>query len=651
MKRLNSKTRILAVAAIAASLFMLFGIDPVVLLSVRSALRKIDPSVSVGNIDAAPGLLLLENIRFPEKELFLQKTVVYWSRSPFNPRLDSILVCNGSWEPVSDGGSENEPGSERSLPPVRFENFNIINGHDTVTVSGMLSGRSPGDSLKLIVESSWVSGTGTAYLGSGMDSVSVDWFRCSRLPEGIITMPEIIRGFVLEGRLSAHISDHIYAEGMITGIDGESAEVSFKLDDSSGSPEIELSTNLENVKDVLILRSEALLGDAFIDFSPTGSFKVKLMSDDTLGVSVDAGLDSIRIYSPGLADDTVNTSLALKFDGLVVLSLKDVSIDSGTVFIGNAPVNFNFSGRFDEYPRLSFRFWNDSLSGEDISSSVPSGLLGSLEGLELEGKASFDILVVLDWETPDSSDFQAEVNVSDLSVRASPISIGQLRNGGSCLMRDSWGNRRRVYLNPDENPGFVTFDSMQPSFEGLLRCAEDATFRNHKGFCLYHIRNSIRADLESGRFSRGGSTITMQLARNLFLGREKTLARKIQEVFLTWRLEVYLSKDRMLEIYANIVELGPNVFGFQEAARYYFSRDFPDLSTRQVAYLVSILPGPRLYHRFYSNGNVPWYWENYLDRLINISERSGWIDPDSASRARVESILFGSRKSGSSDDP
>jgi len=286
-----------------------------------------------------------------------------------------------------------------------------------------------------------------------------------------------------------------------------------------------------------------------------------------------------------------------------------------------------------------------------MTSCIPVELLGSLEGLQLGGEASFDIAVILDWENPDSSDFHAQVDASDLSIVVSPISIGQLRNRGSCLMRDSWSGMRRIYLDTLENSEFMLFDSLHPSFEGLLRCAEDATFRSHDGFCEYHIRNSIRANMASGDFTRGGSTITMQLARNLFLGREKTLARKIQEVFLTWRLEEYLSKDRMLEIYANLVELGPNVFGFQEAALYYFGRDFTALSTRQVAYLVSILPGPRLYHRFYSNNSVPDYWEAYLDRLINISKNRGWIDPVSAEQALADSIVFRTVNSGSTDIP
>ncbi len=631
---------ILAVSAISVCLFILFGIDAVASLPVLSALKKIDPSVSIGNIDITSGVLLLEDADFPEKELFLQTVVVYWSGSMFHPVIDSILVHGGSWKPGLSAGSEQEPRRGRNLPPGRFNNFEIIKGRDSAIISGVFSGCSSGDSMSLQLESSWGMGRGTVFFGEQRDSIHVSWFHCSRLPSGLITMPRMLQGFDVEGSISVSRSDHIHAEGSITRVDGESAEVYFELSDSSGSTEVRLSTNLENVKDVLIARAEALLGDVYIDFEPSGYFTLEFMDTDTVGVSVNAMLDSVRIYSPRLAGDTVYTTAVLSFYGTACIDTWCVSIESGSILFGRMPVSFDLFGRFDGKPYLSLRLWNDSFYGEDITSSMPPALLGPLAGLQLGGEASFDILLELDWETPDSSDFHAMVDVSGLSVLASPISIGQLRYGGSCLMRDSWSNRRRIYLDTLTNPGFMLFDSLHPSFEGLLKCAEDATFRYHDGFCEYHIRNSIRANMESGEFTRGGSTITMQLARNLFLGREKTFARKIQEVFLTWRLEAYLSKNRMLEIYANIVEMGPDVFGFGEAAQYYFRRNFQDLSTRQVAYLVSILPGPRLYHRFYTNNSVPYYWENYLDRLINISENRGWIDPDSASRARADSIVF-----------
>jgi len=631
---------ILAAVSISACLFIVYGIDFVVSLSVLSNLREFDASVSIGEFDFTSGIVLLEDIRFPEKELYLQTVVVYWSGSPLAPNIDSILVHSGSWIKRESGYSDEQSGSERDLPPGRFDNFEIICGSDTAVISGIISGGGAGDSLMLQLESSWGMGLGKVYFANQRDSIRIDWFKCRRLPESLVSLPRLLQGFEFEGSISGSMGDHVFMEGVISEVDGESAEIFFELDDSEGSSEVTLSTDLRNVRDVLIAQAEELFGDAYIDLHPEGTFTLEFLNSDTIGVAVDAVLDSVRIYSPGLAQDTVDTSASLKFIGTVCLDSWSIDIDSGSVVFGSLPLNFDINGRFDGYPWFRLRIWNNALAGADITSSVPPELLGSLQGLELGGETSFDIQMILDWETPDSSDFQAAVDVSDLIVRSSPVSIGQLRNGGSCLMRDSWGNRRRIYLDTLVNSGFVLFDSLHPSFEGLLRCAEDATFRSHDGFCLYHIRNSIIANIESGEFIRGGSTISMQLARNLFLGREKTYARKIQEVFLTWRLEEYLSKNRMLEIYANIVELGPDVFGFQEAAEYYFSRDFRDLTTREIAYLVSILPGPSLYYRFYRNDHVPDHWEEYLDRLIRISANRGWIDPDSAIRARSDSIVF-----------
>jgi hypothetical protein len=627
-------------AVVLALLFVLFGFDAIVSKPVMSELRRIDPSVSVGKIRIGSGVLLLEDVRFPEKNLVFRNTVVYWSGSLFDPELDSVLVSGGSWQLRSGENTGGTSSRGRDIPPGRFDDFEIIRGGSHVTISGAFSGCLPGDSLSLQMESEWGMFCGRVFIGSLRDSVEISWFKCENIPDDLFALPDMLQGFSLEGHVSAVRNDHVHAEGQITEVDGEKAEVYFELDDSSGSARIRLSSQLENVKDVLVAQAGTLLGDAYIDFSPSGHFSLEFMDSDTIGVTVDAILDSVSIYSPGLAGDTVNTAASLEFNGSVCLSSWDVRIDSGSVHFGSIPVNFDLCGRFDDCPRVSLHVWNDSLAGADITGSVPPTLLGSLEGLELGGEASFDITVVLDWEVPDSSDFQALVDVSGLSIVASPVSIGQLRYGGSCLMRDSWGNRRRIYLDTLTNDDFMLFDSLHPSFEGLLRCAEDATFRSHDGFCEYHIRNSIIADMRSGQFTRGGSTISMQLARNLFLGREKTFARKLQEVFLTWRIEAYLSKDRMLEIYANIVELGPDIFGFQEAAVYYFGEDFADISTRQVAFLVSILPGPRLYYRFYRNNSVPAYWESYLDRLINISENRGWIDPLSASSARADSIVF-----------
>jgi len=120
----------------------------------------------------------------------------------------------------------------------------------------------------------------------------------------------------------------------------------------------------------------------------------------------------------------------------------------------------------------------------------------------------------------------------------------------------------------------------------------------------------------------------------------------LQEAFLTWRMEAHLSKDRILELYVNVVELGPDVFGFGEAARYYFGTTVESLSVRETAFLVSILPGPKLYHRFAVNGTLPGYWNDYLDRLVSAAESRTGLDGQSALSGLGESLVFDGTVSG-----
>ncbi len=122
--------------------------------------------------------------------------------------------------------------------------------------------------------------------------------------------------------------------------------------------------------------------------------------------------------------------------------------------------------------------------------------------------------------------------------------------------------------------------------------AEDAKFFQHDGFDWDQVQDSLEADLEKGAYKRGGSTITMQLARNLFLWRAKSLPRKALEVYLTWRLEQTLSKQRILELYLNSAEWGPGIYGIGEASRHYYGKPPSALTLGESAMLAAILPSP-----------------------------------------------------------
>jgi monofunctional glycosyltransferase len=122
--------------------------------------------------------------------------------------------------------------------------------------------------------------------------------------------------------------------------------------------------------------------------------------------------------------------------------------------------------------------------------------------------------------------------------------------------------------------------------------AEGAKFFQHDGFDWDQMQDSLETDLEKGAYKRGGSTITMQLARNLFLWRGKSIVRKALEVYLTWRLEHTLSKKRILELYLNAVEWGPGVYGIGEASRHYYGKPPSALTLGESAMLAAILPSP-----------------------------------------------------------
>lgn len=131
--------------------------------------------------------------------------------------------------------------------------------------------------------------------------------------------------------------------------------------------------------------------------------------------------------------------------------------------------------------------------------------------------------------------------------------------------------------------------------------AEDSNFYKHDGFDVKAIKNAIKYDLEKKSLKRGASTITQQTAKNLFLSREKTITRKLKEIYLAYRMEQELTKGRIIEFYLNVVELGPMVYGIGHGAQYYFGKPASALTPRECAFLAAMLPGPRVAYNPYKN--------------------------------------------------
>lgn len=169
-------------------------------------------------------------------------------------------------------------------------------------------------------------------------------------------------------------------------------------------------------------------------------------------------------------------------------------------------------------------------------------------------------------------------------------------------VKDWQGNYHPLVVGP-RNRYWTPLARIPSEMKWAVILAEDASFYNHEGIDVKAIKEAIKYDLEKKSFARGASTITQQVAKNLFLSREKTLTRKAKELYLAKRMEQELTKGRIMELYLNVIELGPMVHGIGHGARYYFGKPAASLTPRECAFLAAMLPGPRVAYNPYKNLN------------------------------------------------
>jgi monofunctional biosynthetic peptidoglycan transglycosylase len=195
-----------------------------------------------------------------------------------------------------------------------------------------------------------------------------------------------------------------------------------------------------------------------------------------------------------------------------------------------------------------------------------------------------------------------------------------------------WQKRDHRFVVGPRNPRWTPYDAIPPALKKAVVAAEDAKFYRHEGVDYAAMKEAIQADLKNRRFARGGSTITQQLAKNLFLSREKTLTRKAKEIVLAWRMEDALTKRRILELYLNVVELGPMVYGIGRASQYYFGKPPSALTVRECAFLASMLPGPKVYDPYRKMDRVM----RRSDRILRRMAAAGMIGEEEYRAALAE---------------
>ncbi|MGZ8384922.1 MAG: monofunctional biosynthetic peptidoglycan transglycosylase [Nitrospira sp.] len=175
----------------------------------------------------------------------------------------------------------------------------------------------------------------------------------------------------------------------------------------------------------------------------------------------------------------------------------------------------------------------------------------------------------------------------DVLARTNPISTALMDHRQTQAKKQARGAPRQWM--------WVPLSRISPHLRHAVVAAEDASFFSHKGFDWEGMKEAAKYNLEAGELKRGGSTITQQLAKNLYLSSERSLFRKAREALITRSLEQHLTKNRILELYLNVAEWGQGVYGAEAAARHHFGKSADDLTVDEAAWLAAILPSPHGY--------------------------------------------------------
>jgi membrane peptidoglycan carboxypeptidase len=189
-------------------------------------------------------------------------------------------------------------------------------------------------------------------------------------------------------------------------------------------------------------------------------------------------------------------------------------------------------------------------------------------------------------------------------------------------------------------PYFVGYNGIPSHVKSAFVSSEDSGFFQHNGIEVTAIVGAAEKNAQVGRAAVGGSTITMQTVKNLFLARDKTISRKAQEMFLAWHIEQVISKERILEIYLNMVEFGPGLYGLGRASQRFFNKSPAALSLKEAIYLASLLPAPVPRYMYYCRGSITPNYDKILRQLLERMLGLGRISQEQFENALAEPLQF-----------
>lgn len=273
----------------------------------------------------------------------------------------------------------------------------------------------------------------------------------------------------------------------------------------------------------------------------------------------------------------------------------------------------------------------DEMDAQSVFNSFPEGLCENLEGIKVQGKLKYSLDFALDSTQPDSVKFTSTLSPTNFKVVKWGKTNLQKFNQTFVYTPYEYGKPMRDIIVGPQNANYTPLDEISPILQNAVLTEEDPSFFSHSGFVEKSIRGAIATNFKAKKFKRGASTISMQLVKNVFLNRQKNLARKIEEMLMVWIIENgHLSnKRRMYEVYLNIIEWGRNVYGIGEAARYYFDKQPSQLDLGESLFLANIVPRPKAGLSFFEpDGSLRTVLRGYFKLVGNMMAARGYAARD-----------------------
>lgn len=338
--------------------------------------------------------------------------------------------------------------------------------------------------------------------------------------------------------------------------------------------------------------------------------------------------NNMRLFHHRLAKDTITVPSA-GADLSVIIKQNELVIDNPSEFVlGKIHSRLNLMYNNNNPVKAGITFTTDNISSQDFFNSLPAGMFETLNGIETTGDLKFNLEFAYDFATPDSVVFKCNFHAAEFKIKKMGAADLRKMNGSFLHNVFERGRLIRNFVVGPENPNFVYLDYISPYLKNSVLTSEDGGFYSHRGFNEEAFKNAIVENIKKRRFARGGSTVTMQLVKNVYLSRDKVISRKAEEALLVWLIENQrlVSKHRMYEVYLNIIEWGPGIYGVAEASRYYFAKHPSELTLAESIFLASIVPRPKLFrYSFDESGNLRGYLEGYYRLLAGIMLRRGQI--------------------------